>query len=97
MKLAIVDDYTPRMVDVFTGTLLQQRFGILTRIRSGLQIWTAQTRAIDRIVHPVILPNRPQDTMFNVVEGKSFFLDIQQLCAPGSTRKQSRGNIDVSN
>src|SRR4029077_17591877 len=36
MELAIVNDYAPRMVDVFTGTLLQQHFGILTRIRSGL-------------------------------------------------------------
>src|SRR5207247_884823 len=36
MELAIANDYAPRMVDVFTGTLLQQRFSILTRIRSGL-------------------------------------------------------------
>ncbi len=67
MELAIADDYAPRMVDVFTGTLLQQRFGILTRIGSGLEIWATQAAAVDCVMNPIVFPDRSKNTVLDVI------------------------------
>src|SRR5262245_2796785 len=77
LELAVLDSYAPWVVDVLAGAFLEQRFGILTRVRSGLQVGATQARAVDRVVNSVVVPDRPQNAMLDVIEGKFFFFDNQ--------------------
>ena len=47
-------------------------------------------------MHPVVLPDRPQDAMFDVVEGYFFAFDGQDLGPPRAAGEQARRDIDIA-
>ena len=47
-------------------------------------------------MNPVVLPDRPQNAMLDIIEGNFLSLDAEQFRAPWSARDQSGRNIDVA-
>ena len=83
------------MVDVFTGAFLQKPFGIARCERRRLQVGTADAGAIDRIMHPVVPPDRPQDAVLDVIQGDLFSFDPDELRIPGTVAEPAGRDIDI--
>jgi len=62
------DLHTTSAIDIVTGRLIEQTFTVLGGERFGLQILTAVAGAIHGVMNAVILPDRSQDAVFDIVQ-----------------------------
>src|SRR5215475_3923731 len=84
LELTVLDRHAARMVNELASAFFQQRFTVFTGVTDWLQVRTAQTRAVERVMNSIVFPDRPENPVFDVVERKLFAFYGYQLRTPRS-------------
>jgi hypothetical protein len=77
-------------VDISPGASLQQLFGVGCGKGRSLQIWTTNACAVQGVMEPVIVEDRSQDTVFDIIQADLFALNGEQFGIPGTVAEKAR-------
>ena len=65
------------MIDKITGCFFKQQVQILGSKRLRLEVGTAEAGTVNSIVNPIVLPDRTQNAMFDIIQGDFLAFNCQ--------------------